>query len=780
MQWFKKHPEFLRSEGTLLSNDSNYRETHQFRDNLFLSCGNIIVRLDEIHKNPILLVYTDATPYQLPLVFPLLSEISKNELEQLAAFSLQELVARIEPKIKFFYELRHQNSSGSLCILEWDNLDDGSKFFGATTILKRLRDWFAGVVTGNYPPDNQEVEYCAHFKKVDIKSSFLYPEEFLKPELVKGSFFGARIKNAIDNKGGIFIGCLIDGFTRAGLIAEISRYLFSEPVDEKLKTSFDFQNETALVNSYIQNGRLLHGLWFQIDVTLPPFKAFPDLIKLIGRGNFDKGVEEFASNGYSYFGIQALSEIVIAIRYPNKKGRLEFQAFRVFVKENADPPILDRDPIKKMRNILDRYDIVEAIPCEKFTAETFHLRNSTRAIHETLKDKAVNIFGVGSLGSEISDCLAKAGIGNISLFDNQRIAPSNPVRHLAGINYVGNDKVNAVKHLLRNHNPFINVNEWFINLYASDLLFMLEKNSMTISSVADDNLEGFISEQAVIANKTMFYVRALRGGKVARIFRVIPGQDACFECLNIYRQEESQFIKILPDESLPTLLNECNNPVRPGSAADLKLIASIASRIVIDHMQKGFTQDNHWIWSTEKIDGSPISDPFKLYSQHIPPHPKCFYCNHEKKLTVSVTKATLQKMKGLVGEKTGIETGGVLAGALDKDGNIMITDASCPGPKAIHKQIEFRKDVEFCQDFLDELYTESNRQTFYVGEWHSHPTEDNSPSGIDIKSLSEIGMQKEYLTLNPVMIIFSNAGDPSCSIHPAGKLHYFVKLQILE
>jgi integrative and conjugative element protein (TIGR02256 family) len=777
MKWFKKHPEFLRTESTALSQDSNYLQIHQHRDNLFLSHGNIMARLDKVYRHPILVVYTNATPYQLPLIFLLESEFSKGEVEDLATLSLGALVKKIQPKIKFYYELRHQNSSGSLCILEWDNLDDGSKFYGITTVLKRVRDWCAGLVTGVFPPDNQEVEYCAHFKNIDSRYYLLYPEEFLKADLIEGGFYAVNV-HPTGTKGGPYFGCLLYGVTRSGLLVENSPYVCHIQLDERLKSAFDFQKEETLVNSYGESGTLLQGVWFQIEQTLPPFRSLNDLITIVGYGNMDDGIKRLMSAGNHLFGKTAPDDFAIGIRYPNRRGLQEFQVFRVIVKTHPPGILMAQDPIERFRNILNRYEDVKAIPGEKVSAETFHQRNSKRADYKVLGEKSVNMFGVGSLGSEVADGLGKAGFGTIELFDNQIITPNNPVRHVAGTNYIGMKKVDAMKHLLNTHNPFIDVKARHVDLYSNDLLFELDKHSLTISTLADDNLEGFLNEQAVIANKTMFYLRALRGGKVGRLFRIIPGKDACFQCLNLYRREESQFITIPMDPSLPTLFNECNNPVRPGSAVDLKVIASIAGRIIIDQAHDGYTQHNHWIWSTEKIEGTPITDPFKLYSQYLPPHPKCLYCNHDKILTATVSAESLDEMATLVKEKSGIETGGVLAGNVDSDGNIIVTQASGPGPKALHTRTRFEKDIDYCQKYLDDLFQSSGGKTVYVGEWHSHPEEDNRPSGIDIKSLSEIALQKEYLTVNPLMIIFSREGSPSCTIHPAGKRHYFTNLQI--
>ncbi len=67
-------------------------------------------------------------------------------------------------------------------------------------------------------------------------------------------------------------------------------------------------------------------------------------------------------------------------------------------------------------------------------------------------------------------------------------------------------------------------------------------------------------------------------------------------------EKESTFINIEEDKEIPIITNECNNPVRPGSAADLKIIAGIFSRIIIDYLQGNNTEINHWIWSTESLE----------------------------------------------------------------------------------------------------------------------------------------------------------------------------------
>jgi Prokaryotic homologs of the JAB domain len=63
-----------------------------------------------------------------------------------------------------------------------------------------------------------------------------------------------------------------------------------------------------------------------------------------------------------------------------------------------------------------------------------------------------------------------------------------------------------------------------------------------------------------------------------------------------------------------------------------------------------------------------------------------------------------------------------------------------------------------------------------VGEWHSHPTNNNSPSVTDLTSLARVSQQPNYLTTQPVMVIMSRAGEPACTVHPANGASYEVIL----
>lgn len=782
MEWFKKHPKFLQGESNNLSNNNNYRELFQVRNKLFVSHGYIIVRLNAVHRYPVLIVYTDATPYQLPFIFPLKSDLAEEVVISLSQMSMYKLFEAVFPFVEFFYELRHQNPRGDLCILEREDLDSTNKFYGIPVILKRVRDWYAAHTTGEFPPESIETDFCGHFKNINKEIRFLYPELFLNPDLNEGDCYAKLIRHIpksefIKFERLIYVGMYIDGVNKIGLIVPSNENMQGVFPDERITSPIHLIQKADAIDRMISDKTILRAHWFHVDMPPKPFNNFEELITIIGNGNKEDGIIRVSKLSENYFK-RLPDSFLFGIRYYNKRMELEFQFFIIY-KDITDKPInIASDGKADFKDVLDKYKNVEAIIGEKITKQSYHLRNGKRTDINILSNAIVNVAGVGAIGSEIADCFGKAGIGNIFLLDYQLLNGHNPVRHLAGLDYLGENKTEAVAEIIKNHNPFIHVMPKNIDLFNSEIYQFFDDKSITASSVADDNVEGFLNEQLVINNKTAFYIRSLRGGKAARIFRVIPGTDACFNCLSLYRNDKTTFIEIPDDPENPTLKNECNNPIRPASAADLKFIASFASRLIIDHVQKGESDRNHWIWSSELFEGLPISEPYQVFSQSIPPHSKCTYCNHDKKIQVTITSDSLSFMQSLISENTSIETGGVLAGQIDESGNLIIANVSGPGPKAIKTENKFERDVEFCQKFLDDLYIESNQKIIYVGEWHSHPSSNNNPSGRDIASLSEIATQGNYLTECPVMIIFSNSGVPSATLHPAGKRYYHTQLQI--
>jgi tRNA A37 threonylcarbamoyladenosine dehydratase len=78
--------------------------------------------------------------------------------------------------------------------------------------------------------------------------------------------------------------------------------------------------------------------------------------------------------------------------------------------------------------------------------------------YQKLKDSRVAIFGVGGVGGYVAEALARSGVGNLTILDNDKVAKSNLNRQIiATTSVLGKDKVEVLKGRLESINPEIKV-----------------------------------------------------------------------------------------------------------------------------------------------------------------------------------------------------------------------------------------------------------------------------------------------------------------------------------
>lgn len=67
---------------------------------------------------------------------------------------------------------------------------------------------------------------------------------------------------------------------------------------------------------------------------------------------------------------------------------------------------------------------------------------------DVLAGRSAAVVGCGAIGSFVADNLVRAGVGRLTLLDDDVLRPGNLVRHLAGSEHVGLTKANAVRQAL--------------------------------------------------------------------------------------------------------------------------------------------------------------------------------------------------------------------------------------------------------------------------------------------------------------------------------------------
>lgn len=81
--------------------------------------------------------------------------------------------------------------------------------------------------------------------------------------------------------------------------------------------------------------------------------------------------------------------------------------------------------------------------------------------------------------------------------------------------------------------------------------------------------------------------------------------------------------------------------------------------------------------------------------------------------------------------RDGLETGGILLGT-DHAGDILITSAGTPGPKARRASHSFHRDLDHANQLATVAWQSDGSQ--WIGEWHTHPSGHLLPSDLDLTS----------------------------------------------
>lgn len=98
------------------------------------------------------------------------------------------------------------------------------------------------------------------------------------------------------------------------------------------------------------------------------------------------------------------------------------------------------------------------------------------------------------------------------------------------------------------------------------------------------------------------------------------------------------------------------------------------------------------------------------------------------------------------------ETGGPLFG-YEACGELVVTEAFLPGPRATHLPFLYRPDREAVERAIEEVHERSGGGERWIGSWHSHPFGRALPSLIDRRTAGRIAREVAVASPRPVMLI---------------------------
>lgn len=758
--WITLYPYwYIRERNLLARHYPGFQvDERQLRAGKLILYGELIVRPPGgARRYPILLDYPQGTPFEHPYVTPIVS---------LPEWGSDGGIVD-QPKAKLL-DCRHQMPKGNLCLFQREpRTTPGGDVLRGVDILRRAGKYFTGYHTGRWPPDTVESELESHFACVN---DVLVEDTFYHPDLDRGHgrlFFAWDLRRFHEIPQPTLCPMILTSLTEeSGFIRpfdarrELSRiypWIEDDLWDaEKLMRAPDLGEVDAK--------RLEHGYWWSLSVEPQPFHDCVGLLKLLSS---------VAENGDSWEMLKdqlggdltSADKHYFGVRYPARGGGFEWLVLVVPRNPKKEAGGTVMYPSDRRKREAFENSPVFGIRVHRVCPTALRLRN-TGVVHYTIEDKTVALIGLGALGSEVAELLAKAGVGHFRLCDSDHLAVGNVARHVGGISDFGSLKTRVVASRLLEINPYLEFGETDIIDHSATasldcLAQFMASADLTICTTADESAESVINQIAVIHRKTVLYGRSLRRATIGRVFLVRPGRDACKSCLAEFAESgrggaktPEDWIDVKEDEE-GVLLHECGRPVIAGSAIDLSFLAGLIARVGLDVLEGKAGDFNHWLWSrlpAGDVDRRLVS-AMSTFVGRLQTRPGCPACQEPDVLELVMIDEVRDAIVNQTESSPDAETGGVLIGFVDVGNRAVAIRATGPGPNATRTRMIFRRDVEYVQGELDRAAAELGMRGMYVGEWHSHLSPSPQPSALDIDSLFGVSRAPNYLTRCPVMVI---------------------------
>ena len=200
---------------------------------------------------------------------------------------------------------------------------------------------------------------------------------------------------------------------------------------------------------------------------------------------------------------------------------------------------------------------------------------------DVLRSKNVLVAGLGSGGSRVALELVKAGVGRLTLVDNERLSVENVARHLCGISDLGRHKTKAVRDMLMNHNPFLEIKTFEMDIGADVEAFdgLVRESDLVIAATGSTRLNNITNDLCVKARVPAVFAGVWARGSGGYAMRYIPEITPCYACVHntIFNLEPASHANV--DYSNASSSDELK--AEPGLSADIGFISLLQSKFAI-------------------------------------------------------------------------------------------------------------------------------------------------------------------------------------------------------
>ncbi len=162
---------------------------------------------------------------------------------------------------------------------------------------------------------------------------------------------------------------------------------------------------------------------------------------------------------------------------------------------------------------------------------------------EDLATALVTVVGVGSIGSHASEALAAYGVHRIALVDPDRLLPHNLVRHRSPRKWVGRPKVQAVRDVLLERFPYLDILTYPHSVVdGADLMRPLFAASAVVLCCSDGVESRLVTSHLAFGSDVSVVLTCVLGeGAFGEVIRLRPGpRVGCLDCQRRRMREAGQ------------------------------------------------------------------------------------------------------------------------------------------------------------------------------------------------------------------------------------------------
>jgi len=134
-------------------------------------------------------------------------------------------------------------------------------------------------------------------------------------------------------------------------------------------------------------------------------------------------------------------------------------------------------------------------------------KRNVKDIAKKLKKAKVCILGLGGLGSNVAVLLARSGIGYLKLIDFDVVETSNLNRQQYRISHIGIKKTEAIKTIIKEINPFVEIDSLDIKVDRENILSVVEDIEIVVEAFDRAETKAMAIEE-LLTNKNKIVISA--------------------------------------------------------------------------------------------------------------------------------------------------------------------------------------------------------------------------------------------------------------------------------